>query len=603
MKFKSPFPEIKAITKKYASSALVWKTTVYALALFGVIVLLLLFLLLNMLGGTGNIVPNVPKNTVLTLDLGQNYPEMRVDDLWAELSEVPQNSFYDLIKAINIAAMDHRVSAIVAKISETPLGLAQIQDLRSALEAFRSTGKKAYLYSAGMGNFGGGTNEYYLASAFDEIWMQPNSEIGITGLNIEIPFFKQLLAKFGVEAEFYARHEYKNAAASLVNSSFSKPYREEMTKLGQGLFSQMVKDIAKSRNISEKDLVKLVNQAPISAERGKEVGLVDKVAYQTALFEHVLDKTKGTLLNISDYIYSIESNDEKVPTVAFVVVDGTISEGLSYTNPMQGENVAGTETFMKQLDDIANNKYVKAVVVRVNSPGGSYTAANEMWNALENLKKKKKLPIVVSMSDYAASGGYFVALAGDKIIAEPSTLTGSIGVLGGKFVLKDLWKKLNVNWGNIKFGDNAGVLSVNQKFSPAEKRAFNASLDRVYKDFTQKVSEARGISLKELDKLARGRVWTGSQAQAKGLVDEIGGIDKAVAWAKKLANIAPKSSFSILYYPKPKTLQEKLAEFMGMEPKIAVNKMISQMGLDIQSVNVLQRLKYDTVLPPFKLNM
>ncbi len=603
MKFKSPFPEIKAITKKYASSALVWKTTVYALALFGVVVLVLMFLLLNMLGGTGNIIPNVPKNTVLTLDLDQNYPEMRVDDLWAELSEVPQTSFYDLIKAINLAALDTRVSAIVAKVSETPLGLAQIQDLRSALEAFRSTGKKAYLYSAGMGNFGGGTNEYYLASAFDEIWMQPNSEIGITGLNIEVPFFKQLLAKIGVEAEFYARYEYKNAAASLVDSSFSKPYREEMTKLGKGLFSQMVKDIAQSRNISEKNLVKLVNQAPISAEKGKDSGLVDKVAYQTALFEYVLDKTKGTLLNISDYVYSIESSEEKVPTIAFVVMDGTISAGTSYSNPMQGENVVGTETFMKQLDDVANNKYVKAVVVRVNSPGGSYTAANEMWNALENLKKKKKLPIVVSMSDYAASGGYFVALAGDKIIAEPSTLTGSIGVLGGKFVLKDLWKKLNVNWGSVKFGENAGVLSVNQKFSPAEQKVFNVSLDRVYKDFTQKVSDARGISLKELDKLARGRVWTGTQAQANGLVDEIGGIDKAVAWAKKLANIGPKSRFSILYYPKPKTLQEKLAEFMGIEPQIAMNKIISQMGLDIQSVNVLQRLKYDTVLPPFKLNM
>ena len=603
MKFKSPFPEIKTITKKYASSALVWKTAVYALALFGVVVLLLLFLLLNMLGETGNIVPNVPKNAVLTLDLGQNYPEMRSDDLWAELGEIPQTSFYDLIKAINIAAMDNRVSAIVAKISETPLGLAQIQDLRASIEVFRSTGKKAYIYSAGMGSFGGGTNEYYLASAFDEIWMQPNSEIGITGLNIEIPFFKQLLNKIGVSAEFYARHEYKNAAASLVNSSFSQPYREEMTKLGKGLFSQIMKDIAKSRNISEKDLVKLVNQAPLSAEKGKETGLVDSVAYQTALFEHVLDKTKGTLFNVSDYIYGIESNDEKVPTVAFVVVDGTISEGKTYSNPMQGENVVGAETFMKQLDDIANNKYVKAVVVRVNSPGGSYTAANEMWNALENLKKKKNLPIVVSMSDYAASGGYFVALAGDKIIAEPSTLTGSIGVLGGKFVLKELWKKLNVNWGNIKFGDNAGVLSVNQEFSPAEKRVFNASLDRIYKDFTQKVSDARGISLKNLDKLARGRVWTGSQAQANGLVDEIGGIDTAVAWAKKLANIAPKSRFSILYYPKPKTLQEKLAEFMGMEPKITMDKIINQMGLDIQSFNVLQRLKYDTVLPPFKLNM
>ncbi len=603
MNFKSPFPEIKAITKKYASCDVVVKTTVYAFALLGGVFLLLLIVLLNLLSGTGNFAPSVPEKAVLTLDLNQNYPEMRVDDLWAELSEVPQTSFYDLIKAINIAAMDNRVSAIVAKINETPLGLAQIQDLRSALAAFRSTGKKTYVYSSGMGNFGGGTNEYYLASAFDEIWMQPNSEIGITGLNIEVPFLKQLLGKIGVTAEFYARHEYKNAAASLVSSSFSKPYREEMTKLGQNLFSQMVSDIVASRNLAEKSLLKLINQAPISAEKGSVSGLVDRLAYQPDLFKYVLDKTKGTLLNMSDYVYSIESTEEKVPTVALVVMDGTIAEGNSYSNPVQGENVVGTDTFMKQLDDIANNKYVKAVVVRVNSPGGSYTAANEMWNALQNLKKEKNLPIVVSMSDYAASGGYFVALAGDKIIAEPSTLTGSIGVLGGKFVLKDLWKKLNVTWGSVKFGENASVLSVNQTFTQAEKKVFNSSLDRVYKDFTQKVSDARGISLKELDKLARGRVWTGAQAQANGLVDEIGGIDKAVAWAKKLANIGPKSRFSILYYPKPKTLQEKLAELMGMEPKIAVNKIINQLGLDIQSVNVLQRLKYDTVLPPFKLNM
>ena len=603
MKFKSPFPEIKAVTKKYATYGLVSKSIVYALALFGGVALLLLVVFLNLLGENGKFSIDVPKKTVLTLDLNQNYPEMRIDDLWAELAELQQTSFYDLIKAINLAALDSRVKAIVAKVNNTPLGLAQIQDLRSALEAFRSTGKKAYIYSSGMGSFGGGTNEYYLASAFDEIWMQPNSEIGITGLNIEIPFFKQLLGRIGVTAEFYARHEYKNAAASLVSSSFPKPYREEMTKLGQSLFEQMLKDIAKSRNLSEKSLLRLVNQAPLSAEQGKENCLIDKLAYQTTLFEDVLDKTGGTLLDVSDYAYSIESGEQNIPTVAFLVLEGNIAEGTSSSNPMQGEYIVGTETFMKQLDDIANNKYVKAVVVRVNSPGGSYTAANEMWNALINLKKKKNLPIVISMGDYAASGGYFVALAGDKIIAEPSTLTGSIGVLGGKFVLEDLWKKLNVNWGNIKFGENAGVLSVNQNFSPAEKKVFNASLDRVYKDFTQKVSDAREISLKDLDKLARGRVWTGIQAQVNGLVDEIGGIDKAVVWAKKLANIAPKSRFSILYYPKPKTLQEKLAEFMGMEPKIAANKIINQMGLDINSVNVLQRLKYDTVLPPFKLNM
>lgn len=603
MKFKSPFPEIKAITKKYASSALLWKSMVYAMALFGAVVLLGFFLFLNMLGGTSNIIPSVPKNAVLTLDLNQNYPEVRADDLWAEFSEMPQTSFYDLIKAINIAALDDRIKAIVAKVNETPLGLAQIQDLRSALEAFRSTGKKAYLYSSGMGNFGGGTKEYYLTSAFSEIWMQPNSEIGITGVNIEVPFFKQLLGKLGVEAEFYARHEYKNAAASIVSSSFTKPYREEMTKLGKSLFFQVVEDVAHSRKLQEASFLKLINQAPISAEKGSVSGLVDRVAYQTDLFDYVLKKTDGELFNISDYAYNLEGDEQKLPTVAFVVLDGTIDEGVSYSNPVQGENIAGTETFMKQLDDIANNKYVKAVVVRVNSPGGSYTAANEMWNALENLKKKKNMPVVISMGDYAASGGYFVALAGDKIVAEPSTLTGSIGVLGGKFVFANLWKKLNVNWGNVKFGENAGALSLNHKFSTEEKKIFNASLDRIYKDFTLKVSEARDIPLNELDKLARGRVWTGIEAQNNGLVDEIGGIDNAVAWAKKLAGIKPKMNFSIVYYPKPKTLQEKLTELFGSGPKISVNKIINQMGLEIQSINMLQRLKYETILPPFNLNM
>lgn len=341
----------------------------------------------------------------------------------------------------------------------------------------------------------------------------------------------------------------------------------------------------------------------MSADEGLKEGLIDKTAFKPDLLEKVLDETKGEMIDVYDYAYSLEESGKKLPTIAFLVVDGTISGGKSLSNPLQGESIVGSETLIQQLDEIANNKYVKALLLRINSPGGSYTASAEIWNALSRLKEKRRLPIVVSMGDYAASGGYFIALPGDKILAEASTVTGSIGVLGGKMVLAGLWDKLEINWGEVKFGDNAGILSANHKFSEREKEVFNRSLDNVYRDFTAKVAAARNISPEKMDKLARGRVWTGIQAVENGLADEIGGIDRAVAYAKQLGGIPPKSRFGIAYYPKAKTLQEKIAELVGGGPKISVNKVINQMGLDIESVNMLKRLQYETVLPPFKLDL
>ncbi len=568
--FNKPFPELKIKKSKAAAARILLKSLTYSFALFGLLFILLLVVLANMLGSPSVMVHPVPSRAVLTLDLDRPYPESRSDDLLAEFSEEPSLSFYDLIKAVNVAALDNKVQALVADVGNTSLGLAQIQDLREAVKAFRSTGKKAYLYSSGMGSFGGGTDDYYLASAFDEIWMQPNTEIGITGLNIEVPFLKGLLDKVGITAEFYAR---------------------------------IVADVCADRKLDENIFRRLVNRAPLSADEGLKEGLIDKTAFKPDLLEKVLDETKGEMIDVYDYAYSLEESGKKLPTIAFLVVDGTISGGKSLSNPLQGESIVGSETLIQQLDEIANNKYVKALLLRINSPGGSYTASAEIWNALSRLKEKRKLPIVVSMGDYAASGGYFIALPGDKILAEASTVTGSIGVLGGKMVLAGLWDKLEINWGEVKFGDNAGILSANHKFSEREKEVFNRSLDNVYRDFTAKVAAARNISPEKMDKLARGRVWTGIQAVENGLADEIGGIDRAVAYAKQLGGIPPKSRFGIAYYPKAKTLQEKIAELVGGGPKISVNKVINQMGLDIESVNMLKRLQYETVLPPFKLDL
>ena len=598
---ETPFPALKTNRKKALATKILMKSVVYSFALFGLLFILLLLFVLNMLRQDDFVAAEVPEKAILVVDFNENYAETRSDDLFTEFSGVPSLSFYDLIKAINLAALDPKVKAFIGNVSVSGLGLAQIEDLREAVKVFRSTGKKAYLYSTGFGSFGQGMREYYLATAFDEIWMQPTTEVGITGVSIEVPFVRGLLDKLGIKPEFYARHEYKNAAASLLNKEFSKEYQSEMKKLGGGIFEKMIEDMAEARGIAKKEIEKAVNEAPISAEKALELKLIDKISYKPDLIEQVMNDTNAEMVNVLDYALNIKEGKKNRPTVALMVLDGMITEGESMSSPLQGEAAVGADTVARQLDEIAQDENVKALVLRINSPGGSYTASNEIWYAIMRMKSKKMIPVVVSMGDYAASGGYFVALAGDYIIAEPLTITGSIGVLGGKMVLSELWKKLDINWGEVKFGKNAGILSSNHVFSPAEKVIFNRSLDNIYKDFTEKTATIRDINPNEMDRLARGRVWLGLDAVDNKLVDALGGINAAVAKAKELGGIEPKTRFNITYYPKRRSFQEKLAQMLGNGPKISVNKVVNDFGFETNDINMLKRMKYETVLPPFKI--
>lgn len=600
-KIETPFPATGAGRKRTLAARLLMKSVVYSFALFGLLFIVLLVFVLGMLRQETGVVADVPDKAILFVDFNESYPEMRSDDLFSEFSDVPALSFYDLTKAINLAALDPKVKALIGNVSLSGLGLAQIEDLRSSIRVFRSAGKKAYLYSTGFGSFGQGTREYYLAAAFDEIWMQPNTEVGITGVGIEVPFIRGLLDKLGIVPEFYARHEYKNATASLLNKGFSPEYRSETEKLGGGMFRRITADIAADRGLDEGNVKKAVDEAPVAAEKALEKKLIDKIAYKPDLIEQVMDETGGEMINLVDYALNIKEGRKNRPSVALMVIDGMITEGESSANPFEGEATAGSETIVAQLDEIARDKSVKALVLRINSPGGSYTAANEIWYAVNRMKSEKMIPVVVSMGDYAASGGYFIALSGDYVIAEPLSITGSIGVLGGKMVLSELWKKLDVNWGEVKFGRNAGILSVNHPFSPEEKKVFNRSLDNIYKDFTEKTATVRGINPNEMERIARGRVWLGEDALRNGLVDALGGLNEAVAKAKELGGIKPKTRFNIVYYPKRKTFQEKLAQMLGSGPKISVNKVVNDFGFGTNDINMLNRMKYDTVLPPFRI--
>ena len=595
----TPFPKDTAKRKKKLAVRILIKSLVYAFAIFGILFILLLLVILGLLRQEPGRATTIPRQTVLKINFDEAYREVRSDNLLTEISEVSPLSFYDLVKAINLAAIDDRVKVLVGRVGNSPLGLAQIQELRQAVATFRSKGKKAYIFSAGFGSFGGGTSEYYLASAFDEIWMQPNTDLGLTGIAMEVPFFRKLLDKVGIKPEFYARHEYKNAMASVLDERMSEPFRQEMLRLGGTILAQTVSDISAARGLSEEDVNRLINRAPLFAAEALEAKLIDRIGYEPELFDEIQKTVSGEVVEISDYASVIREGRKGLPKVAVLVADGVINEGKSIDNPLQGEATVGAATVTEQLNEIAGDKNVKALLLRVNSPGGSYAASNEIWYALNKLKKERQMPVVVSMGNYAASGGYFIALPGDKIIAEPSTITGSIGVLAGKTVLNGLWQKLDINWEALRFGNNAGILSMNTGFSESEKDIFNKSLDNAYEDFTLKVSQARKIDAAKMDELARGRIWTGSGALKNGLIDDIGGFNKALGIAKELAGIKPEDKFTIAYYPKQKTLQEKISEVLGTAPMVAAKKVKADLGLDIESLTVLKRMQYDAVLLPF----
>ena len=591
-------PENVQVKRRFALRILL-KSVTYAFAMFGFLFIMMLIVLCGLL--TNPTVPVVvPEDAVLSIHLDEIYPETRRDTLLTEMGGMRPVTFAELLLSLEAAADDERIAALAAKISDSSLGLAQIQELHRAVEKFRSSGKKAYLYSGGFGEFGGGTAEYYLATAFDKITMRPNSELGLTGISVEVPFFRPLLDKLGVRPEFYTRHEFKTAMSSFTDANASENFRNELSRLVGKLNKQMKDGIIRMRFAKEAvpDMQSLENQAPLPAEEAVRLKLIDEEAFETDWRADLAEKYSGGAVALADYAANVGLRDEK-NKIAVLVLEGILSEGQSIENPISGEAVVGADTVLAQIEEIAANECIKAVVVRINSLGGSYGASDEIRHALVRLKEERNIPLIVSMGNYAASGGYFVALAGDEIWADPGTLTGSIGVLGGKFVLADLWNKIGVSWLAVDSGETAGVMSANRSFNARQKELFNRSLDRVYADFVQKTAQARGKSADELDKLARGRVWLGAEAVAHDLADYVGGLSEAVDAARQKAFGSDEEKVSLLFYPKPRTWQEKVGDLMSHMQVSASSQLKTELGLEILPVDMLKRLQYDAVLRPF----
>lgn len=463
------------------------------------------------------------------------------------LESKPKPTLRALVAGIRAAARDDRVDGLVVQLGNAQMGVAEIQELRDAIGDFREQDKFAHVFSEDLGGLGGGTGRYYLASAFDEIWLQPSGGVGLIGMAIQIPFARGVLDKLEVEPRFGNRHEYKSGAESFTRTALSDPARENLQALLNSLFDQIVTGVAERRGLEPSKVRSLVDNGPYLAAEAVQVGLVDKLGYFDEFIDGALELAEDDAeeVSIRRYIAGMEEPGDAAPKVALIYGTGTISsqDGAFGRSGFHARRIANR--FASAVED----EDIEAILFRVNSPGGSYIASDIVWREVSRAREAGK-PVIVSMGRTAASGGYFVAMPATSIVAQPGTITGSIGVYGGKFVSRKLWERLGVTWDEVHVGERATMWSFIDDFPPGAEDRFAAMLDFIYEDFTSKAMADRDLTAEQIDKVARGRVWSGREALEVGLVDRLGGYPAALDEVRKALELEAEDEINLVLWPK-----------------------------------------------------
>ncbi len=505
-------------------------------------------------------------DVILELRIDQPLAEVSGDDPFAALGGTTALTVRDAVDALEKASEDPKVKGLIAHIATSPGSFAATQELADAVKAFRQKGKKAVAWADSYGEFSGGNGAYFLAAAFDEVYLQPSGDVGFIGIAVETLFAKEAFEKLGVTPQMNARHEYKNAVNLFTEQTFTGPHKEATEHLVKSLFGQLVRGVAEGRNKTKEEVRALVDAGPHIGDEALEAGLVDGLLYRDEVYERAKETWgKGAeLLWLHRYLDRAgRPHQDGKHTVALIYGVGQVMRGKSTQSPLGGEPTMGADTVAAALRRAAEDDHVKAIVFRVDSPGGSYVASDTIRREVQRAKEQGK-PVIISMGNLAASGGYFVAMDADKIVAQPGTLTGSIGVYAGKFVTAEMWSKLGVNWETVAEGKNATLFSTDQPLTPEHQARIDAELDRIYEDFTTRAAAGRNLPLEALQKVAKGRVWTGEDAKAVGLVDELGGMKRALELAKEAAKIPAGEKVRVQVYPRPlKGMEALLAAFGG----------------------------------------
>ena len=559
--------------------------------------------------------------TYAEIEIKGAYPEgAQLPGLFGEMTE----SLDVAIARLDKAAGDEKIAGVILKIHDPSIGWAKMNTFRKAIARIQAKGKKVHAWLADASNM-----DFVLASACDEIVMPEPGTLMLVGMRAEVSFYKNLFDLIGVKAEMQRVGEFKSAAEPYTRTSMSPEFRKEMEEILDDRFKMLVDSIAGPRKLTAEKVAAAIDEGPLTSRQAKVLGLIDSIAYDDELEASLAKQAEGKtfkvvkkygkkkadtdfsglagMIKMMDMLMGVEPTKRKSPNpkLAIIYASGMIMTGKSSSDFMSGESTMGSDTMIKAIREANKDATVKAIVLRVDSPGGSALASDLMWHELEQVKK----PFVVSMGDVAASGGYYIAMGANRVFADPGTITGSIGVVGGKFALNGLYNKVGITTDVISRGKNSGVLSSTHGFTDNERDSMQRLLNDVYDQFVSKAAQGRKMDKVKLEKLARGRVYTGSAALKIGLVDELGSLDDAIAYAKKQAGVGPDEKLEKLMLPKATSPLESL--FGPLDPnadarmaQASVRELLRSLSPDLaqnlhmlQLMQILSRERTLTVMP------
>ena len=507
--------------------------------------------------------PDVRSDSVLWLRVSGNLAEREPNDLLGQLVG-RRDTVGSVIAALRSAKVDTRVEAVVL-IPPLQQGLwGKVQEIRDAVLDFRDSGKPIVAYLEY-----GGAQQYYLATACDEVFLTPTSPLDLVGVARYELFFREALDKLGTYPDMLHAGEFKTASNLYTENTFTPAHREMTEALNRDLYEQLVTGIAGGREMSESQVIELIDQGPFLPEEAMRQGLVDALAYEDELADQLFETDeKPERVDYADYrrLDPRSLGLDQGPQIAVVHAVGTINFGGSGTD-VTGSEVLGSQTLVRAIRDARQDESIRAIVLRIDSPGGAAIASDIIWRELTLAREDK--PVIASMSDVAASGGYYVAVPAHAIVAQPATLTGSIGVVGGKFALGGTLEKLGVNIEGVSDGKLADMNSPVTPYSEEARGRMQQQIDAVYETFLTRVADGRAMTRDAVHAVAQGRVWTGRQAKDLGLVDELGGLRRALTIAKEKAGIDADREVTIVPYPKARSFFEMLNSSLATRSELA----------------------------------
>ncbi len=544
--------------------------------------------------------PKLPSSAVLAINLAGPIAEVTAEDPFAELFGEQPLSLRDLRWALVRAAEDDRVRGVRLRIGSLGAGFAQVQELRELIQGVRASGKWTSAYMDTAGEFTPGNSIYYLASACDEISLHPGGDVNLIGYSVRSPFLRGTFDKLGIRPEFPGRGDYKTARFMYTERDFTPEAREMTEWLVGSIFEQLVDGVAQGRGMDPDEVRNLIDRGPFLGDETQEAGLVDHREDWTTFTERI-DEKAGTakVVGLANYL-ARGSRSSRGGKIAVVTAVGGIMRGESRRdfNPLFGmSDVMGSETIARAFRAIRKDSSIKAVVFRIDSPGGSALASEIIRE--EMARTAEKIPVVVSMGNVAGSGGYWITCGAQRIIADPGTITGSIGVLTGHLNMESFYNdKLGITFGKADFGANADIYGGLEDWNDQQRAIVDRVLDKIYDRFVTLVSESRGMSWDEVDAIGRGRVFTGVQARKNGLVDEVGGFDIALVEAKGLAGIDVDAEVRLVDFPKAKPWWQQFVN-RKTDDQVAIESAIREYEAIMRTGTI--RLPGEVWMPPVVL--